>query len=70
MNPARVEQHVCPAHRSNRLDLSHPQSLETVDRWFRAVGFEDMEVRRGPDGVVGRGRRPVTRTGETQRSPG
>jgi SAM-dependent methyltransferase len=52
-----------PAH-------DHPQSLETVDRWFRAVGFEDMEVRRGPDGVVGRGRRPVTRTGETQRSPG
>lgn len=70
MNPARVEQHVCPVHGSNRLALSHPQSLETADRWFRAVGFEDMEVRRGPDGVVGRGRRPVTRTGETQRSPG
>lgn len=52
-----------PAH-------DHPQSLETVDRWFRAVGFEDVQVRRGPNGVVGRGRRPVTRTGETQRSPG
>lgn len=52
-----------PAH-------DHPQSLETVDRWFRAVGFEDVQVRRGPNGVVGGGRRPVTRTGETQRSPG
>ncbi|HYC48818.1 MAG TPA: class I SAM-dependent methyltransferase [Burkholderiales bacterium] len=40
-----------PAH-------DHPQSLQTVERWFREVGFEDVQVRYGPNGVIGRGRRP------------
>ena len=40
-----------PAH-------DHPQSLETVTRWFREVGFENIEVRPGLNGVVGTGRRP------------
>jgi SAM-dependent methyltransferase len=40
-----------PAH-------DHPQSLATVNRWFQDAGFEDIRVRRGPNGVVGSGRRP------------
>lgn len=41
-----------PAH-------DHPQSLEAVNRWFQEAGFEDIRVRRGPNGVVGSGRRPL-----------
>jgi 2-polyprenyl-3-methyl-5-hydroxy-6-metoxy-1,4-benzoquinol methylase len=41
-----------PAH-------DHPQSLETVSRWFQDAGFEEVRVRRGPNGVVGSGRRPL-----------
>lgn len=40
-----------PAH-------DHPQSVETVKSWFRDIGFENVEVRRGPNGVVGKGTRP------------
>jgi SAM-dependent methyltransferase len=41
-----------PAH-------DHPQSLESVTRWFREAGFEDINVRPGLNGVVGSGRRPI-----------
>lgn len=41
-----------PAH-------DHPQSLESVTRWFQEAGFEDISVRPGLNGVVGSGRRPV-----------
>jgi SAM-dependent methyltransferase len=40
-----------PAH-------DHPQSVSTVRRWFNDVGFTDIVSERGPNGVVGRGRRP------------
>jgi SAM-dependent methyltransferase len=35
----------------------HPQTIETVRRWFTEAGFEGVHVARGPNGVVGRGRR-------------
>lgn len=41
-----------PAH-------DHPQTLTTVRRWFVDAGFEDAVVERGPNGIIGRGRRPV-----------
>jgi SAM-dependent methyltransferase/uncharacterized protein YbaR (Trm112 family) len=41
-----------PAH-------DHPQSLATVRRWFEELGFDDVRVRPGPNGVVGSGRRPA-----------
>jgi SAM-dependent methyltransferase len=41
-----------PAH-------DHPQSLRTVERWFREAGLVDSHVRRGFNGVVGSGRRPA-----------
>lgn len=40
-----------PAH-------DHPQSIETVRRWFAETGFDDVSVSIGPNGVVARGRRP------------
>jgi SAM-dependent methyltransferase len=42
-----------PAH-------DHPQSLESVRRWFREAGFEDINVRPGLNGVVGSGLRPLS----------
>ena len=39
-----------PAH-------DHPQSLGTVKRWFSEVGFMDIVVQCGPNGVVGRGKK-------------
>lgn len=36
----------------------HPQRIATVRRWFHTAGFLDPEVRCGPNGIVGRGRRP------------
>jgi ubiquinone/menaquinone biosynthesis C-methylase UbiE len=44
-----------PAH-------DHPQSLGTMTRWFHDAGFEDIYVRRGTNGVVGSGRRPIAPT--------
>ena len=41
-----------PAH-------DHPQSLESVIRWFKDAGFENINVRPGLNGVVGSGRRPL-----------
>ena len=36
----------------------HPQTIRTVTRWFVEAGFTDVHVGRGPNGIVGRGRRP------------
>lgn len=41
-----------PAH-------DHPASLATVAAWFVQAGFVDVQVRHGPNGVVGSGRRPA-----------
>jgi len=41
-----------PAH-------DHPQSAATLRRWFEAAGFVEVRVFNGPNGVVGRGRRPL-----------
>lgn len=41
-----------PAH-------DHPQSIATVRSWFDAVGFVDVSVRYGLNGIVARGRRPT-----------
>jgi SAM-dependent methyltransferase len=38
----------------------HPQSVQTVNGWFQAAGFVDIDVRRGPNGVVGKGRKPAS----------
>lgn len=35
----------------------HPQTVRKVRRWFESEGLEDVQVGRGPYGVVGRGRR-------------
>jgi len=40
----------------------HPQSLETVSRWFAETGFTDVYVGRGLNGIVGRGRASDTRS--------
>lgn len=40
-----------PAH-------DHPRTIRTVQRWFEEVGFAQIEVGPGPNGIVGRGRRP------------
>jgi SAM-dependent methyltransferase len=40
-----------PAH-------DHPQTLSTVRRWFDQAGFENVDVRYGPNGVLGVGSRP------------
>jgi SAM-dependent methyltransferase len=41
-----------PAH-------DHPQSAATLRRWFEVAGFVEVQVFNGPNGVVGRGRRPL-----------
>jgi hypothetical protein len=33
----------------------HPQSLASVKKWFEAAGFINIQVKYGPNGVVGRG---------------
>jgi hypothetical protein len=38
--------------------FDRPQSLSTVRDWFARVGFEQIAVRRGPNGVIGKGVRP------------
>jgi 2-polyprenyl-3-methyl-5-hydroxy-6-metoxy-1,4-benzoquinol methylase len=37
----------------------HPQTLATVRSWFQEAGFDEVNVRFGPNGVVGRGRMPL-----------
>lgn len=39
-----------PAH-------DHPQTIATVRRWFADAGFMDVVVERGPNGIIGRGKR-------------
>lgn len=34
----------------------NPQTIKTVESWFKKYGFVDIEVRYGPNGVVGKGR--------------
>jgi len=41
-----------PAH-------DHPQTLATVRGWFADAGFTGVVVERGPNGITGRGRRPI-----------
>jgi methyltransferase family protein len=41
-----------PAH-------DHPQSLNTVRRWFEDAGFVGVAVEYGANGIIGRGRRPA-----------
>ena len=40
-----------PAH-------DHPQSISTVERWFKEAGFTDIKLCYGANGIVGRGRKP------------
>jgi hypothetical protein len=40
-----------PAH-------DHPQTVQTVRRWYSDAGFVDVVAEYGPNGVIGRGRRP------------
>ncbi len=42
-----------PAH-------DHPRSIPQVRRWFADAGFVDVVVEYGPNGVIGRGRRPAS----------
>jgi SAM-dependent methyltransferase len=49
-----------PAH-------DHPKSCRTVARWFRDCGFIDAVVGRGPNGVIGRGRKPAAKSLESRR---
>jgi SAM-dependent methyltransferase len=41
-----------PAH-------DHPQTSAAVRSWFETAGFTDVAVEFGPNGIVGRGRRPA-----------
>ena len=36
----------------------HPRTIPTVRRWFQEAGFTSIDVNAGPNGIVGRGRRP------------
>ncbi len=51
---------LAPAH-------DHPQSVETLRRWFAEAGFSDVEVERAGL-VVGRGTRPAS-AGSPAREP-
>lgn len=46
-----------PAH-------DHPQTLGAVQGWFDSAGLEQVLVRRGPNGIVGKGLRPGGRRPE------
>jgi hypothetical protein len=35
-----------------------PQTLTRVKRWFEDVGLEDIFVGYGPNGIIGRGKKP------------
>ena len=41
-----------PAH-------DHPQTVKSVRSWFAEIGYEDVFVGRGPNGIIGRGKRPL-----------
>ncbi|MET3908976.1 SAM-dependent methyltransferase [Bradyrhizobium sp. S3.3.6] len=42
-----------PAH-------DHPQTIAAVGSWFKKVEFTDVTVEFGPNGIIGRGRRPAS----------
>lgn len=35
-----------------------PQTREGIERWYREEGFLDVFVTPGPNGLIGKGRRP------------
>lgn len=37
----------------------NPQTLRQVRRWFKEAGLQNVEVLYGPNGIVGKGRRPL-----------
>jgi SAM-dependent methyltransferase len=37
----------------------NPRSLASVRRWYRRHGFVDIQVSYGPNGIIGRGRKPA-----------
>jgi SAM-dependent methyltransferase len=37
----------------------HPQTVAVVRSWFKEAGFDEVDVRFGPNGIVGRGRMPL-----------
>lgn len=37
----------------------HPQTLASVNNWFKDAGFEDVKVGYGPNGVIGKGKKPL-----------
>lgn len=39
----------------------HPRTIREVRRWFEKSSLEDIVVEYGPNGVIGRGRRPHSR---------
>ena len=41
-----------PAH-------DHPQKISTVRKWFVSAGFIDVDVRHGPNGIIGKGRKMI-----------
>jgi len=45
-----------PAH-------DHPQSIASVRVWFEEAGFDEIDVRQGPNGVIGKGRKPKNPAG-------
>ncbi len=38
----------------------HPQRMTTVNTWFVSAGFINVDVRQGPNGIVGKGKKPVS----------
>ena len=51
-----------PAH-------DHPRSVAEVRKWMEDAGLEDIEVGRGPNGVIGRARKPA-KAGTARTEPG
>ena len=41
-------------------NYDQPQTRETVQRWFAEAGFVDVNAVAGPNGLVGKGRRPTS----------
>ena len=37
-----------------------PQTISALRKWFANSGFVDFEVTKGPNGIMGRGRKPAT----------
>lgn len=37
----------------------HPQTINTVKRWFQEISFDNVEIFYGENGIVGRGQKPL-----------